>query len=111
MRGNDVAEADLLARHLESFPEANLRFTAEIGGFSLERHDLGHSCNVLYVRAYTICFRFHPKVQLGEPGRTLKDVHVRVLEFLFDGVFLPTSYSRTVKHIYNDSSWIPTRLR
>jgi hypothetical protein len=29
MRGNDVAEADLLARHLESFPEANLRFTAE----------------------------------------------------------------------------------
>lgn len=29
MRGNDVAEGGPFARHLESFPEANLRFTAE----------------------------------------------------------------------------------
>ena len=80
MRGSDVAEADCLHAIWNHFPEANLRLTAGNRWLFIRTDELGHSSNVLYVREYLNCFRFHPKVQLGEQGRTLKDVHVRVLE-------------------------------
>lgn len=55
---------------------------------------------------------FTRKSNSGNPDELWKDVHVRVLELLFNEVrLLPTSYSYTAEHVYNNSSWIPIRLR